>query len=399
MEEIVMGAISIFLFKLGSRNNLNNKRREEPFVENYFQTFGLRLPHQDTTADVLCRLAPGKLEQVKIDLMGNMFNQKWLRPYRLQSKYYLVAVDATGVVSYEHRHCQHCLTKTSKTGVVTYYHYALEAKLVTHDGLCLSLASEWIENPGGDFVKQDCERKAFLRLADKLKKQYPRLPICILADGLYPYEGAFEVCEKNGWKYIFVLQDKSLKSVQEELVLTRRSKPAKEHYCVKDGKRISSQYRFQTDIPYHNKYKLHWFQCHESRKKDVKPGEKSTGEPEEACFEYVTNMEPAAGNIIELSAAGRLRWKIENEGFNAQKCGDYELGHKYSRTSYDGLQNYYTCLQIAHAINQLLERSKEIVEILKEHSKETIRNIWANLISYMVMVTPDKSMLITPHPS
>lgn len=53
MEEIVMGAISIFLFKFGSRNSINNKRREEAFVENYEQTFGCRLPHQDTIAEVL----------------------------------------------------------------------------------------------------------------------------------------------------------------------------------------------------------------------------------------------------------------------------------------------------------------------------------------------------------
>ncbi|GHT36816.1 hypothetical protein FACS189435_0550 [Bacteroidia bacterium] len=238
---------------------------------------------------------------------------------------------------------------------MAYCHYALEAKLATRDGLCLSRATGWIENPDGNFVKQDCERKAFLRLASRLKKQYPRLPACIPADGLYPSEGAFEACEKNDWKYIYALQDKSLATVQEELVLPRRSKPAKENYCIKDGKRTSSQYRFQTNIPYHEKHRLHWFQCLESRKKDVKPGEQSIGKPEESRFEYVTNIEPAAGNIIELSNSGRLRRKIENGGFNAQKCGGYELEHKYSRTSCDGLQNYYACLQIAHAVNQLVE--------------------------------------------
>ncbi|GHU84776.1 hypothetical protein FACS189415_8150 [Bacteroidia bacterium] len=116
----------------------------------------------------------------------------------MQNKYYMIAVDATGVMSFDHKHCDQCLTRTSSGGKITYYHYVLEAKLVTRDGLCLSLASEWIENPAGDYIKQDCERKAFLRLAAKLKKQYPRLPICILADGLYPYEGAFGICE--GWK-------------------------------------------------------------------------------------------------------------------------------------------------------------------------------------------------------
>jgi secreted Zn-dependent insulinase-like peptidase len=136
-----MGAIAIFLFKFGSRNKLNNKRREKPFVANYEQTFGVRLPHQDTTKDVLRKLSPEKLEQVKMDLISNMLEQKWLQHYRLQNKYYLVAIDATGVVSFDHKHCEHCLTKTSKNGVVTYYHYVLETKLVTRDGHCLSVST------------------------------------------------------------------------------------------------------------------------------------------------------------------------------------------------------------------------------------------------------------------
>jgi hypothetical protein len=85
---------------------------------------------------------------------------------------------------------------------VSDYLYVLESKLVTPSGHAISLATEWVENPSGDFDKQDCERKAFIRLTEKLKKQYPRLPICILADGLYPYDGAFSTCEKYDWKYI-----------------------------------------------------------------------------------------------------------------------------------------------------------------------------------------------------
>jgi hypothetical protein len=259
-------------------------------------------------------------------------------------------VDATGIVSFNHRHCEHCLTKKSSKGKITYFHYVLEAKLITCDGHCFSIGTEWIENPGGDFDKQDCERRSFNRLSPKMKKQYPRLPICILADGLYP-------------------------SVTE-------------NYFVKDRQRISSQYRLKTGIEYHKKYVLNWFQCIESKKKDVKPGEKSIEEPTVSRFEYVTNIEPAGKNIIELSAAGRLRWKIENEGFNTQKCGGYQLEHKYFRKSYNGLKNYYTLLQIAHAINQFVEKTTLVTNQLKEHSKETICNIRCNLLAYMLFVNP-----------
>ncbi len=68
----------------------------------------------------------------------------------------------------------------------------LEARLVTFNGFSISLLSEWIENPSDeDYDKQDCERKAFTRLAARLKQDFPRLPVLILADGLYPYHSMF----------------------------------------------------------------------------------------------------------------------------------------------------------------------------------------------------------------
>jgi ribosomal protein S17E len=47
------------------------------------------------------------------------------------------------------------------------------------------------------------------------------------------------------------------------------------------------------------------------------------------------------------------------------------------------MKNYYTLLQIAHAINQFVEKSKAVKELLKRHSKETLKNIWGNITAYM----------------
>jgi hypothetical protein len=244
-----------------------------------------------------------------------------------------------------------------------------------------------VENPSGNFDKQDCERKAFVRLAEKLKKQYPRLPICILADGLYPYDDAFSICEKYEWKYIFVLPDKSLKTVQEELRLTRIQKPVQTGYTVKEKWRIAGEYRAQCNIPY-KKHFLNWFQCLETRVKDIAPEKRTEKDIQSSCFEYVTNITPNKENIVELTCSGRLRWKVENEGFNTQKCRGYELEHKYCRKSYTGLKNYYTLLQIAAVLNQLVEKEKFVSQLLEVHSKETIVNLWNNLKAYMLCVKP-----------
>jgi hypothetical protein len=388
----MMGGLGLFLFKAGSRNQFNNLRSDGYFSAHYHQMFGVKLPHLDAVDDVLRDLPSEELEQVKMDLMSRMFEQKWLRDYRLSGEYYLVAVDATGIVSFDERHCEHCLTRTTKKGVTTYFHYVLEAKLVSRDGHAFSLASEWIENPADNFDKQDCERKAFIRLAAKLKKQYPRLPICILADGLYPYENAFRICEDYGWKFIFVLQDGSLKTVQEELTLTRRRQPATKYYTVKHGWHITQEYRYQTDVEYHNKYTLNWVQCIETRiNRNKKKENVPPTQPETVRFEYVTNLKPDKDNVRVIGSAGRLRWKIENEGFNIQKCGDYELEHKYNLHSYNAFKNYYNLLQIAHAINQLVTKGKCITALLKLRPKETVRNLWNKLKGYMIFCKPPAS--------
>jgi hypothetical protein len=55
----------------------------------------------------------------------------------------------------------------------------------------------------------------------------------------------------------------------------------------------------------------------------------------------------------ELAKTGRLCWKIENEGFNTQKNLGYNLEHRYSRTDFNAVKNYYQCMQLAHLIEQL----------------------------------------------
>jgi hypothetical protein len=50
---------------------------------------------------------------------------------------------------------------------------------------------------------------------------------------------------------------------------------------------------------------------------------------------------------------GRLRWKVENEGFNVQKNGGYGLEHVYSNNP-NSAKVYYLLLQMAHILAQLM---------------------------------------------
>jgi hypothetical protein len=66
-----------------------------------------------------------------------------------------------------------------RDSAVTYLYPVLEAKLVTESGFCISPGTEWIINDNNKaYDKQDCEQKAFKRLAEKLKKDFSRLRSC-----------------------------------------------------------------------------------------------------------------------------------------------------------------------------------------------------------------------------
>ena len=74
----------------------------------------------------------------------------------------------------------------------------------------------------------------------------------------------------------------------------------------------------------------------------------------------------------------RLRWKIENEGFNIQKNRGYNLEHPYSSDEV-AMKNFYLILQIAHIISQLMEEGS----LLKDKIEKvfgSITNVFCQLL-------------------
>jgi hypothetical protein len=123
-----------------------------------------------------------------------------------------MARDGTGIYSFSEPHCEHCLTRTDN-GKTTDDHYLLEDVLVTSDGFSFSLMSELIENPQPNPTKQDGEWKAFDRLAERLKKRFPRLPICLSLAGLFACGPVFARGHDYTWRYLIVLKEDDLPSV------------------------------------------------------------------------------------------------------------------------------------------------------------------------------------------
>ncbi len=367
IAELIMACIAMFIFKEGSRNAFNNDRKEKKFKKNYRRIFKARLPHMDTVDLIMRALDTVQIEKVKNVLVSGLIEKKVFHKYRFLGKYYKVAVDGTHVMNVQKGHCEHCLHRTSKNGKVTYFHNVLEAKLICGNGFCISLATEWIENPEGPYDKQDCEQKAFARLASKLKHNFSRLNICVVADGLYPNSSFFKICKENTWSWIVTFKDGNLPTVWEDVFGLQKitdNNRRKEIFC-KNGHKIYRQYTWINSVEY-SEFHLNWFECVE----DV--GDVRTR------FVYVSDLEVNWQTVLEMTESGRMRWKIENEGFNIQKNNGYGLKHKFSRVSMKAVKNYYQCMQIAHMINQFFELGSLLKPILV--GKMTIKHVWKKML-------------------
>ena len=155
---------------------------------------------------------------------------------------------APASIPFRERHCADCLTRQTRDGHVLYYHNLLEAKLVTDDGFVFSSMSEFIENPAPNPTKQDCELKAFSRLAARLKERFPRLPICLSMDGLFACGPVFQLCRDYKWHYVIVLKDDDLPSVTQEFASLAPLTP-QPRLRVATGRHAEIKQRFRSRQP------------------------------------------------------------------------------------------------------------------------------------------------------
>jgi hypothetical protein len=123
-----------------------------------------------------------------------------------------------------------------------------------------------------------------------------------------------------------------------------------------------------------------------NRNNDAKNAEGSVVETkiEKKHFVHITDLPLHKKNIAASSYTGRLRWKIENEGFNTLKNGGYGLAHKWARKSYQALKNYCQFMQMGYFINQLMVKSTVFQEaFMKDNDHPTLQSLWQDLDAAM----------------
>jgi hypothetical protein len=357
---LLYGLLSL-VFQLGSRREVNRTMTAPRFMDNLKRLFPQldSLPHADTLFRLLAEIDIAHIETLTVDLIKRFIRNKKFQRY-LVNNGYPVAIDGTQKWTLDRCWSEQALKRQTSGGDSQFYVYVLQANLAFSDGMTLPLLTEFLETDQGDSErnKQDCEQRAFHRLAKRLKKLFPRLPIIVLLDGLYANGPVMARCREFNWQFMIVLKDACLPSVWDEVRGLAPLQP-NHHHCQTWGDR-RQHFWWVNDIAYEfgdsQRLTVHVVVC-EERWETV--GDSGTIEPRSARHVWLSSRPLNRDNVhTRCNLGARHRWNIEAGILVEKRCG-YYAEHRFSY-NWNAMKGHHLLMRLAVLLNTLARFTRDL---------------------------------------
>lgn len=369
---MVYGMLS-FVFQFASRREVNRELTEPIFYENLISMFPelKSMPHADTLNRVLERIEVNQIQESLHDLFEELIRKKKFRRYLYQNKY-LLALDGSQKFCRDEKWAEECLSRTVGKGETEheqYYVYVLECVFIMDNGVTLPLFSEFLDNKNhkSNENKQDSERKAFYRLAKKIKARFPRLKIAVTIDGICCCGPVIRLCREFGWDYMITFKEGSMPDVWKESMALIKLESENRLECSW-GER-QQYYSWINDIE-------HYFGDN-GRLIETVNVVVCLEIWEEVCrftkkvktlstrYVWISSKTLNSKNIFDrCTKMGRARWSIENN-FLILKHYGYNYEHCYSY-SWNSMLGYHYLMNIGRFMNVIATNSECIFIKVKE---------------------------------
>ena len=407
MRYLIMSEILMFLSEGKSQRFTETAFEETKYLENISKITKekiKKIPDAEIYTNVFSRIEKEEMEKFQYKINYQMIRNKIYEESKILGKYNLV-LDAVRFQKAHYEINKEWLKETIE-GKTIWYISMLELKLVANK-MAISIMNEMIKNEDKkkeneteeeiknksiEEVKQDCELNASKRMIPRFRKIYPRLPVRIIADSLYPSIGLIELCEEENLEYIFVLKDKKIPTLLTEF-LTLVSLPTGNREIIETNEKIVLTL-WENNIDYRGK-KINVIR-QITKDKETKKYSK---------WMWITNREITRKNLYKIIYCAKLRDYIENQGFREQKItSGIDLEHVYSK-DIKAIKVIYTIIQITHLIMQIIEHSDICGDFNKKYGSVKVfrRKFYAHLtekdinieiIQIKIQIRFDKSLMI-----
>ena len=333
----------MFLMRAGSRNAFDQNRNSGHAPSNMGHWCGQtkddprfdgepRITCSDNVTRHLNRVSDVLVQDIPTAMTGKLLKQRMFDDCRILGSWYPLIVDGT-----VRELCRKGFSEDGKSGgrARKRYRYVLQCGLLGPDNTLFPLLYEHADMHDPETEKEDCEIKAFYRLAKRLKRQFPRMKFCIIADSLYCAATVADLCDQYHWKYVVTLKEGRQPCLWDEVLrlLPLSTSNVVRTWTGQDGKEGLRDFRWVADLVLGRK------PC-----TVVLSGE-FTG-AEGTLYVYATNFLVTRDRVLEIiPATGRERHHIEDY-FNTGKNNGIGLGHVFC-ASLNASKNFFSLMQIA----------------------------------------------------
>jgi hypothetical protein len=386
LADVMMSGYAIFSLKYPSLLAFDKSYRlEEPGRGNLRSLFGIEhIPSDTYLREVVDEIDPDRFRTVFKHLFSAVQRGKVLKDYEYLDGYYLASIDGTGLFSSNEVHCRCCMTKTSKSGEVSYYHQML-GMVIVHPELktVLPLCPEAILNHDGQ-TKNDCERNAAKRLLEKFRQDHPKLKTIILEDGLASNAPHIKHLKGHGLSFILGAKPGDHKHLFEMADLAGTSE---QYLEITDEKGLVHKFRFINDLALNESNED--VRVNLLRYEQFDPKKTQT-----ITWSWVTDIELTKENIFKIMRAGRARWRIENETFNTLKNQGYNFEHNYGHGKKHLCTNFAMLMFLAFAVDQIQQMTCKAFQKAREKCSTFYQYCADVLACFRRFIIPDWQSLL-----
>jgi len=404
LPALILFGILMFLSQCTSRRSANRSIAHSNMLGMVaeFVPGAVAMPHTDTLARLLCDIDTDQIDRHYEGMIKSFIASEQFK--EVQTGRYRVAVDGTQKFSRKYEWDERALSQNAgNEEKQRYYVYVLESSLILDNGMTLPLLTEILENkndgqPGAgnpsvaaeclaptgsddkksdkkadasEFSqKQDCETKAFHRLAERLAKLLGKGCVSLVLDGIYATGPVISRCEAYGWDYMIVLKNECLKTVWEDFYGLRKIESANTT-LIQYGQRFQ-EFHWSNELEYtygknHKRLSLNLVTCTEMwTEQRLRRGKKPKNMKTE--YAWLSSTPITAANVFHLcTIVARSRWRIENL-FLTLKHQGYCYSHCFSY-NWNAMKGFHYLMKFGLFLNVVLAFSEDLAPYVKIEGK------------------------------
>jgi len=364
MADIALSAFAVFFTQCPSFLSFQQNMEQTQGRNNARSLFQVgRIPCENHIRQTLDPVAPHHLFSLFDDLHQAFDEAGLLQEMRAVQDTRLIALDATWYFSSQSKniHCPNCSCIKHTDGTTTHFHSAITPVIVSPGhSLVVPLRPEFIVPQDGQ-VKQDCEINAAKRWLAAHATRYATGNDTLLGDDLYAHQPFCRQVLLHGFHFLFTCKPAShahLSSWIEGLQANGQLQALKLKLKGKTNRWEHHQYRWANGVPLTDSddaLKVNW--C-----------EVTIRDAQGAVLyrnAFITDWKITAENVAGRIAAGRARWKIENEHNNVLKNRGYHLEHNFGHGQAHLASLLLTLNLLAFGLHTLLDLTDESYRLIR----------------------------------